>query len=221
MKDKRAIALKAIRRKEKEAERKCEVDKVYNHMLAFSEKRGVKLKVGKEQIYRRHKELEKEIMIKTILDSMTAVMYSLHTLFGFGHERLFKMGGALKRILNAIASGERSMLKLNDEIKIETGLDIKNELFAGYTPFEGKAPEKERQQMAAAVAGSAASGFIPCLYVIYFYFGFKNIRLRRLAEGAREVFITNVEAGSMDEIREVLRNKCRLMISQDGRVREV
>ena len=215
------MAKKAERRKEKEAERKNEVDRVYNSMITFAEKKGVKLKAGKELIYRRHKELEREIMVITILDSMTAVMYSLHTLFGFGHERLFKMSGGLKRILNAVASGERSMLKLNDEIKIETGLDIKNELFAGYSPFGGNTPEKERQQMAAAVAGSAASGFIPCLYVMYFYFGFKNIRLRRLAEGAREVFITNVEAGSMDEIREVLRNKCRLMISQDGKVREV
>lgn len=215
------MAKKAERKREKEAERKNEVDRVYNSMIAFAGKKGVKLKAGKKEVFRRHKELEKEIMIKTILDSMTAVMYSLHTLFGFGHERLFKMSGGLKRILNAIASGERSMEKLNDEIKIETGLDIKNELFAGYTPFEGKTPEKERQQMAAAVAGSAASGFIPCLYVMYFYFGFKKKRLFRLAERAREVFITNVEAGSMDEIREVLRNKCRLMISQDGRVREV
>lgn len=215
------MALKAVRRKEKEDGRKKEVDRVYNDMIAFAGKKGVKLKAGKELIYRRHKELEREIMVITILDSMTAVMYSLHTLFGFGHERLFKMSGRLKRILYAIASGERSMIKLNDEIKCETGIDVREELFAGYSPFGGNTPEKERQQMAAAVAGSAASGFIPCLYVMYFYFGFKNIRLRRLAEGAREVFITNVEAGSMDEIREVLRNKCRLMISQDGKVREV
>ena len=103
------MAKKAERKREKEAERKNEVDRVYNSMIAFAGKKGVKLKAGKKEVFRRHKELEKEIMIKTILDSMTAVMYSLHTLFGFGHERLFKMSGGLKRILNAIASGERSM----------------------------------------------------------------------------------------------------------------
>lgn len=215
------MALKAVRRKEKEDDRKKEVDRVYNDMISFAEKKGGKITAGKEFVYRRHKELEREIMVKTILDSLTAVMYSLHTLFGFGHERLFKMSGRLKRILNAIGSGERSMDKLNDEIKMEVGIDIKNELFAGYKPFEGNVPKKETEQMAAAVVSSGASGFIPCLYVVYFYFGFKNKRLKRLAVNAKEVFIKNVESRNMDRLRAELVIKCRLKITGDGKVKEV
>ena len=219
-KDKRAAELKKKRQRERQAERDDEIKRVVDGLKEYEKKHGIHRKISKDTTYRIYNQLNREIIVEAIMNSLISTMYCLNVYCGFGQERLFEYSRKVQRIITAIGQQTRSIKQLEGEIICETGVDIKA-LFDGYTAYGGKKQHSEAKMRAAVVMNSIPNGIIMCLYVLYFDYGWKHTRMARIADWVKDTAIKNVENVTITDLIGHIKQKCRLNVRQDGNIERI
>lgn len=217
-KDKRAAARKKARRLEREKEKDTVTRQLIADMRKIEKKHGIKLDLRHDTVYRTAMQLNKEILSESIMYCVTATMYCLNKYYGFGHDRLIRFANRTHRIIVAVGQQIREPDKLNDEIKCETGIDIIGS-FGDYKAYGGEKQQDNDKMKAACVMEKIPAGMAICMYVMYFYYGFKKKRLSVLNEKVTEVIIDYVENVKMSELTTYLKKRCGIDISFDGEIK--
>ena len=183
--DKIRARIKALKRAEKELRKEEEAQQVFDDFNAHCKSHGIKNVWSKKKIMQVKHEIDKELEISSNLICVVASAYSLHKLYGFGKSRLFEFCHEThNRIVNAY-NGERSAYQFAEELKAETGLVIDDYFTADNKP-KPTGPEHYRERV------NAMWYKIPVIlnitmYSIYWRFGFRHKRMKRICEAVCNV----------------------------------
>lgn len=220
MKDKTAKRLKEKRRALRQAERDREVQAIVDNLNSHTKEHGIKKKYKNADVYRICKQLSYELTVETTMYCLLVTMYRLHCEYGWGRIRLMRYADRVHRILVAVGNDERSIDKLMEEVNDETGIDIMA-VFNGYKPFGGVKQTDEKKQRMVCVLERVPVWLTVCMYVLYYYYGYKHKRISRMVDNVKAELIPAIEGGTVMQYIDRIREECRLDIQMNGIIQPV
>lgn len=215
MKDKVAAKLKKRRKEERSRWLERQKD---NFMQSFNnhlETRGLQKKYDRELVWKAQKILRKKMQEKSRIYCLYTTMYCLHKLYGWSRDRLIKYCNEVLWIIQAVVNGDRTIEKLADELLVEVKLDIPA-MFKEETGTFNKDVSEKRMETDVVLAEMPCD-MIVCIYAIYHYRGFREKRIKRIAEAVRKEVEDALMNDRLPEIQAHLR-KCGIKAGNDFKI---
>ncbi len=217
MKNKQASRAKKKRRLQKEAERKQRRDEIVEKIQKTAKKHGLKNKYKKEELWRAFNEMDKKMIVLSIVYTIISVSYCLRKIDGWGQTRIIKYIQATQKYITIVGQNNRNIPALKEELKIDAGIDC-DALFKDYQPFAGQKVGYEKFAEGQVLFQKIEYIFPMVIYSLYFDSGWKQKRMNRLSDLLKDVIIGVIERNEIDTIKTKLYNECKIKFCDDGRV---
>lgn len=225
MKDKTAAVRKKQRRIQKSAELQRAKRKVYDGIIEYRDERGIKTKLGLEEVYRVHKQVENELFEKSMLIAFLAVMYAMNKDFGYGRDKkLPEVVDACRWALLTISNNERSNTQFNDELEDELGFNVMDMVWERFQPLQDEKLLTRigwKQLKAADTAGIASRiphMIVMLVYSIYYNFRFMSKRVAKLIDLVSEYSIDILKNDKFGTYAAELQRRTDIRITKDGMI---
>lgn len=216
MKSKQAERAKKKRRAEKLAAKREHEDKIYKAFKDASEGKPVK-PCKKRDVVRAYRQLEIETNVKAIVYAIVAVLYVLHTVYGWGATKILRHARSIYRYINIVGADERSIPQMAEELQIDAGLDA-YKLLDNYEPYGGQSKDKQKIAEIYAMSEKISLVLPMILYALYYNEGWKAKRMNRVGSEVRSTLIDMLETDCCETMRKHLETECRLRIDRDGNI---
>lgn len=218
MKDKRAFKKKQKRRMERNAAREAAKRELVEGMEAYAERNNKKRKkYDRNLVWNITKQLEAEVRIEAYMNCLIVTLYCLNRDFKWSCKRLNDYGEGCSRILTALENNERTLDQLEEELRLDAGVDIMA-MFADYLPFGGVVQKDDKKNKTACILVAVKSAMVSLLYELYNNpkWAWKKVRMNRIAAAVKETVIDALENDRMEEITSELGKKIGVRIDFNG-----
>lgn len=190
MKDKQRAKRKAKRKQEKLKEAHASIEAFKQDIAA----QGIKLRPGTKDIdiYKAQERVEKAMFKESIGMSIISMAYVLHEKYEWGNQKLWDLIPYIARIVTAVGNGDRSIDQLTEEFYCETHVDfgeIINDRFDAIKEERGivLAGDEALCELVAGMLYRIKYLAILALYIMYYYFGWKQRKLVNLVTAMGDV----------------------------------
>lgn len=168
---------------------------------------GVKLRPGTtdEQIFKAQERVEKEMFKESIGMSIISMAYVLHDKYEYGNKRLWDLIPFIARIITAVGNEERSLGQLSEEFESSANMnygDIINDKFDAMMAARNicLSNDEALSQLVGGMLYRIKFVAVLPLYVMYFYCGWKERKLKNLVNAMGDV-IADILLSQPDDAR--------------------
>ena len=214
MKNKQAERAKKKRRAQRMDEKRKQEDKIYDAFMNAAEGKNIK-PYKKRDVIRAYRKLEVETGIQAIVYGITAELYVLHMVYGFGEKRLLRHAHSIYKYISVVGEDLRSNPQMAEEMRLDAEFDVYS-LFDGYEPYDGKKVDKREVARVVAMTDKIITLMPMIMYPLYYEECWKSKRMNRIGIEIRDVLIDMLEKNNIGELRDCLKKECKIKVGDKG-----
>ena len=212
--DKTKLRIKRKRQQARRREREAELKDITERLKERFKEEGIKPKhIKPTEVMREYNRIQRNSTATAIWYNTICTLYCMHKLYGFGKRRLFRMAIEITVRVNNIATVQRSIPQMTEDLKLDAKLDARS-YWKDIEYSDRLTPERKAELECIAMG-------IPHLltiqmYAVHLALNFKKTRMNRLCEMVPDAVRFALANDSLNNYIEEL-NKCGFYIDLNGK----
>lgn len=212
--DRTKLRIKRKRQQARRREREAELKNITERLKERFKEEGIKPKhIKPTEVMREYNRIQRNSTATTICYNTICTLYCMRKLYGYGKLRLFRLATEITVRINNIATTERSISHMIEDLKLDAQLDTRS-YWEDVRYSDRLTPERKAELECIAMG-------IPHLltiqmYAVHLALNFKKKRMNRLCEMVTDAVRFALANDSISNYIEELK-KCGFYIDLNGK----
>lgn len=212
--DKTKLRKKRKRQQERRREREAEVKDLTDRLSTMFREKGYNLKnINPKAVMREYNNIQRSSTATAICYNTICTLYCMRKLYGYGKLRLFRLATEITVRVNNVATTERSISHMIEDLKLDAKLDTRS--YWEDVRYSDRLTAERKAEL-ECIAMNIPHLISIQMYAVHLALNFKKKRMNRLCEMVTDAVRFAMANDSINNYIEEL-NKCGFYIDLNGK----